>query len=144
MLKMEEWLMLRDLYRQGLSISQIARQTGHDRKTVRTYVKSGELPVPKERAKKGSKLDAFKDYIVNKLKEGSFTASRLFKEIQEIGFTGKYTIVKDFVREVRPKQVVQAIYRYETKPEVQAQVDWSEFGKVEINGKILKRKFSTI
>jgi transposase len=138
MLEMEEWLMLRDLYRQGLSISQIARQTGHDRKTVRTYVKSGELPVPKERAKKASKLDAFKDYIVNKLKEGPFTASRLFREIQEMGFTGKYTIVKDFVREVRPEHGVQAAYRYETKPGVQAQVDWSEIGKVEVDGKLQK------
>ncbi len=130
--------MLRDLYRQGLSISQIARQTGHDRKTVRTHVKFEELPVPKERTKKESKLDPFKDHIVNKLKEGPFTASRLFKEIQELGFTGKYTIVKDFVREVRPEYGVQAIYRYETKPGVQAQVDWSEFGKVEIDGKTLK------
>ncbi len=99
MLEMEEWFMLKDLYRQGLSISQIARQTGHDRKTIRTYVKFGELPVTKERTKKGSKLDPFKDHIVNRLKEGPFTASRLFKEIQEKGFTGKYTIVKDFVRE---------------------------------------------
>jgi transposase len=138
MLEMEEWFMLRDLYRKGLSISQIARQTGHDRKTVRTYVKSEELPVPKEQAKKGSKLDAFEDYILNKLKEGPFTASRLFKEIQEMGFAGKYTIVKDFVREVRPEQGVQAVYRYETKPGVQAQVDWSEFGKVELDGKMLK------
>lgn len=130
--------MLRDLYQQGLSISEIARQTGHDRKTVRTYVKSGELPDPKERAKKESKLDAFKDYVKSKLQEGPFTATRMFREIQEMGFTGKYTIVKDFIREVRPKQGVQAIYRYETKPGVQAQVDWSEFGRVEIDGSILK------
>ncbi len=138
MLEMEEWFVLKDMYRQGMNISQIARQTGHDRKTVRIYVKSEELPVRKERVKKGSKLDTFKDYIVSRLKEGPFAASRLFKEIQEMGFAGKYTIVKDFVREVRPKQGVQAIYRYETKPGVQAQVDWSEFGKVEIDGKLLK------
>lgn len=138
MLEMEEWFVLRDMHRQGMSISEIARQTGHDRKTVRTYVKSSELLEPKERAKKASKLDAFKDYIIQKLHEGPFTASRLFKEIQEIGFTGKYTIVKDFVREVRPEQGVPAVYRYETKPGVQAQVDWSEFGKVEIDGTMLK------
>lgn len=138
MLEMEEWFVLKDMYRQGMNLSEIARQTGHDRKTVRTYVKSSELLEPKERAKKASKLDAFKDYIIQKLHEGPFTASRLFKEIQEIGFTGKYTIVKDFVREVRPEWGVQAVYRYETKPGVQAQVDWSDFGKVEIDGKILK------
>ncbi len=138
MLEMEEWFVLRDMHRQGMSISEIARQTGHDRKTVRTYVKSSKLLESKEREKKASKLDAFKDYIIQKLHEGPFTASRLFKEIQDIGFTGKYTIVKDFVREVRPEQGVQAVYRYETKPGIQAQVDWSEFGKVEIDGKMLK------
>ncbi len=99
MLEMEEWFVLRDMHRQGMSISEIARQTGHDRKTVRTYVKSSKLLESKEREKKASKLDAFKDYIIQKLHEGPFTASRLFKEIQDIGFTGKYTIVKDFVRE---------------------------------------------
>jgi len=35
MLKMEDFLMIRDLYNQGLNISQIAQKTGFDRKTVR-------------------------------------------------------------------------------------------------------------
>ena len=39
------------------------------------------------------------------------------------------TIVKDFVRKVRPKQVVPAVLRYETKPGIQAQVDWGEVRK---------------
>jgi len=55
-----------------------------------------------------------------------------------MGFTGKYTIAKDFVREVRPKIGVPAIYRYETKPGIQAQVDWAECGYIEIEGE--KRK----
>jgi transposase len=57
------------------------------------------------------------------------------RKIQETGFTGKYTIVKDFVREIRPKSGVSAIYRYETKPGKQAQVDWGECGYIEIDGK---------
>ncbi|AKB34787.1 Mobile element protein [Methanosarcina siciliae C2J] len=40
-----------------------------------------------------------------------------------MGFDGGETIVKDFVREIRPKQGVSAVLRYETKPGVQAQVD---------------------
>ncbi len=60
------------------------------------------------------------------------------EEIQDRGFTGKYTIVKDFVHEVRPKIGIPAIYRYETKPGVQAQVDWAECGYIEIDGE--KRK----
>jgi transposase len=138
MLEMEEWLMIRELHAQGFNIIEISDKTGFDRKTVRKYLNLTTIPEPKKRAKKESKLDNYRDYIVSKLQEGPFTANRLFREIQEMGFTGKYTIVKDFVRKVRPKQGVQAVYRYETKPGVQAQVDWSEFGSVEIDSKMSK------
>jgi transposase len=138
MLKMEEWLMIRDLYAQGLSIKAISKKTGFDRKTVRKYLQSCTVPEMKKRTKKGSKLDDYKDYITTKLNEGPYTASRLYREIQEMGFTGKYTIVKDFVRKVRPEYGIPAVLRYETKPGVQSQVDWSEFGNVEIDGKTKK------
>jgi transposase len=42
------------------------------------------------------------------------------------------------VREVRPKVGVSAVYRYETKPGVQSQVDWCECGRIEIDGKSRK------
>ena len=130
--------MIRELFAQGLNITAISDKTGYDRKTVKKYLDLTTIPEPKQRAKKESKLDEFKEYIVKKLHEGPFTAVRLFREIQERGFTGKCTIVRDFVRKVRPDYGVQAVLRYETKPGVQAQVDWSEFGKVEIDGKNLK------
>jgi transposase len=135
---MEEWLMIRDLYAQGLSIKAISKKTGFDRKTVRKYLNITSLPESKKRAKKASKLDEYKDYITTKLHEGPYTASRLYREIQEMGFTGKYTIVKDFIRKVRPEYGVVAVLRYETKPGVQSQVDWSEFGRIEIDGKTKK------
>jgi transposase len=138
MLETEEWLMIRELHAQGLSITEISDKTGYDRKTVRKYLNLTSIPEPKKRVRKESKLDKYKDYIIQKLNEGPFTAARLLRELQEMGFTGKYTIVKDFIRKVRPEQGVQAVYRYETKPGVQAQVDWSEFGRVEIDGKVLK------
>ena len=50
-----------------------------------------------------------------------------------MGFDGGKTIVKDFIKEVRPKQGVPAVLRYETKPGIQAQVDWGELGTVEID-----------
>lgn len=130
--------MIRELHAQGLSITEISDKTGFDRKTVRKYLNLTSIPEPKKRVRKESKLDKYKDYIIQKLNEGPFTAARLLRELQEMGFTGKYTIVKDFIRKVRPEQRVQAIYRYETKPGVQAQVDWSEFGRAEIDCKVLK------
>ena len=138
MIETEEWFMIRDLHAQGLNITEISNKTGFDRKTVRKYLNSTTLPEPKHRAKRVSKLDNYKDYIIKKLDEGPFTAVRLFREIQEMGFTGKSTIVSDFVTKFRPKQGVPATLRYETKPGVQAQVDWSEFGKVDIDSKMQK------
>ncbi|VVB69230.1 Uncharacterised protein [uncultured archaeon] len=40
MLKLEDFLMLRDLHEQGLSISEISKKTGYNRRTVAKYVKS--------------------------------------------------------------------------------------------------------
>lgn len=130
--------MLRDLFNEGLSISEIARQTSYDRKTIRKYINSETPPMRKEQPRKSGKLDPFKDYILSRLNEHPFSAMRLYREVQDQGFTGKYGIVKNFIRGVRPKIDVPAVYRYETKPGVQGQVDWAECGKIEIDGKIRK------
>jgi transposase len=41
----------------GMSIREIARQTGHDRNTVRKYLRSGEPPRMKPRPLRSSKLE---------------------------------------------------------------------------------------
>lgn len=53
-----------------------------------------------------------------------------------MGFTGKYTIFKDFVRKLRHEYGIVAVLRYEIKSGVQFHVDWFEFGRIEINGQI--------
>jgi transposase len=138
MLNVEEWLLIRDLYSRGFSISEISRETGYARETVSNYLNKKTSPEPQKRPLKPSKLDPYKPYIEEKIKEGPYTAARLFREIKEMGFDGEMTIVKDFVRKIRPKQGVPAILRYETKPGVQSQVDWGELGAVEVDGKIKK------
>lgn len=126
--------MLRDSFNEGLSISEIARQTGHDRKTIRKYINFETPPMRNKRNTAPSKIDPFKDYIIRRLNEHPLTAARIHREIQEKGFKGKYGIVKKFVREVRRKTEVPAVYRYETKPGIQGQVDWAECGQIDIDG----------
>lgn len=130
--------MIRDLNSQGLNVSEISRQTGYDRKTVKKYLDLKTVPQAQERQRKASKLDPYKPYILEKLNSGPYTASRLYREIKDKGFNGGCTIVKDYVRDVRPKQAVPAVLRYETKPGVQAQVDWAEMATVEVDDKIGK------
>ena len=82
MLKWEEFLMLRELHEQGLSISEIAKETGYNRRTVRKYINSDTPPVAKKRLPKPSKLDDYKDYIAQRLNSYPLTASRIYREIQ--------------------------------------------------------------
>ncbi|AKB26295.1 Mobile element protein [Methanosarcina sp. MTP4] len=138
MLKMEDWLVIRDYNSRGLNISEIARKTGHDRKTVRKYLNKKTPLEPQKRPTRPSKLDSFKPHILKKLSESPYTAARLFREIKEMGYEGGETIVKDFIRQIRPKQGVDAVLRYETKAGVQSQVDWGELGTVEFDGKLKK------
>ena len=52
--------MIQDLKRQGLGVSEIARQTGLDRKTVRKYLARGlETPTYKSREPRARVIDEF-------------------------------------------------------------------------------------
>jgi transposase len=97
MIDVEEFLTLRDLFNEELSISEITRQTGHSRVTVRKYLSSQVPPLPQKRSRKPSKLDGHREYIIDRLKEYLLSPSCIYREIRDRGFTGKYTIVKDFV-----------------------------------------------
>ncbi|VVB72993.1 Uncharacterised protein [uncultured archaeon] len=73
---------------QELSISEIARKTGHSHGTIRKYLRAPTPPLPQKRQKKPSKLDPYKDYIVGRLQEYPLSAKPLYREIHEKGFTG--------------------------------------------------------
>ena len=58
------------------------------------------------------------------------TGSRLNREIRNLGYAGGYTMVKDFLREVRPSVPAGFEVRFETPPGRQAQVDFAHFRTV--------------
>ncbi len=47
MLQAEERFVIRELYGKGVSISEITRLTGHDRKTIRAALSQPLLPAPR-------------------------------------------------------------------------------------------------
>lgn len=77
MLQLEEWMNVKDLHKQGLSISEIARRTGRDWKTVRKYLKEGQPPRAKPRHRGPSKLEPFKEYLLARMGEGVFNCVKL-------------------------------------------------------------------
>ena len=74
-----------ELKGKGRSMRGIAEDLGISRNTVSKYVNSTELPKAKARAKRGSKLDAYTDYIDVRLAEGLENCVVLLREIQGVG-----------------------------------------------------------
>lgn len=136
MIKGEEWFMIRDLYKKGLSISEISRKTKHDRKTIRRIISSDQIPKMKERPQRPSKLDPFKGYLRKRMDLGVFNCVKLLREIKEMGYQGQYSILKDYIKPFRQSQ--KAVIRYETLPGYQAQVDWGTVGKMYDERGVLK------
>lgn len=58
------------------------------------------------------------------------TGSRLLREIRELGYSGGYTAVRDFLRAIRPTALQAFERRFETPPGKQAQVDFAYFRTV--------------
>ncbi|MYL65487.1 IS21 family transposase [Bacillus hwajinpoensis] len=135
MVQTGEFFMIRELFQKGWSITAISDETGFDPKTIRKYIKSDEIPKRKNsQATSESKLDPYKEYLKTRIKEGTTNCSVLFDEIEALGYEGKMTILRDFVRPYRTSPKRQATVRYETSPGKQAQMDWGEIGKYEVNG----------
>lgn len=130
MLRVEERFMIRDLHRQGVSISEISRQTGRDRKTVRAVIAGGLLPEPKPRKRRASKLDPFVPYLEQRIARGVLNAQKLYVELKERGYTGHARTVQRFVQPYREARQQEATLRFETAPGQQAQVDWGSFGTI--------------
>ena len=129
MVRLEEVVVILDLHRQGLSISEIARQSGLDRKTVRRYIERGlEPPTYGPRKPRPRLLDPFAGYLRERVKAyPGLTGARLLRELRERGYRGGYTAVTDFLRDVRPVPDPHFEVRFETPPGEQAQVDLAQF-----------------
>jgi len=126
---MEERLDVQALWRAGKTVSEIARTTGRNRRTVRRLIHQG-VPQPRTPRLVSSKLDPFREYLLERLLEGKVSnAAVLFDEIRERGYTGGRSILWEFLHPLRELLVDRATVRFETPPGRQAQVDWGMFRK---------------
>lgn len=121
-----------------LSVSEIARRVGWDRKTVRRALGSDRVPARQAVSPRVSKLDPYKDHIALRLTEyPGLTGALLFEEMKRLGYAGKETILWDYLRLVRPKSK-EAFLRIETLPGEYAQADWANCGSVQIGNAVRK------
>ena len=118
---------IRELAVQGKPIRALAKELGLARNTVRKYLRRGAEARP--RPPRPSKLDPYKQQLRHWVCEDHlYNCETLVRRLQAVGYTGKTTLVKDFVRPLRPRAAGhQPVLRYETKPGEQLQFDWGEF-----------------
>ncbi len=115
------------------SIRSIAEQFGIHRKSVERVVRRRSVQLGRQVPQRRSILDPYKDVIKEALRKDSrVTASSLLNRVRELGFTGSYWVLKEYVRHqrelvVRPRE---AFLRLDFAPGDVAQVDWGEFGDV--------------
>jgi transposase len=124
----EAALEIRVLAKHGLGVREIAREVGVSRNTVRRYLREPEAVHYRERPPRPGKLAAFEDYVVARLASAlpeRLAASVLLRELRERGYTGGYTILKDFVAAQQPPAAADPVVRFETAPGEQMQVDWA-------------------
>jgi transposase len=127
--------MIRELLRQGLSVSAVARQTGHDRKTIRKLRDAPQHPPPQTRGPRPRLLDPYAPYLRQRVAAGVLNATKLFTEIQRQGYPGGVAQVRRFVQPLRPVAPL-VTERFETPPGWQAQVDWTSCGRIWQGGRL--------
>jgi len=116
--------------RQGLTIAQTARALGLHPETVSKWVKRARFEA-RAPAPRTSRLDAFKDAVVRLLEAHPYSAQQIFQRLREAGYGGGLTIVKDYVAKVRPVRR-EAFLKLAFAPGECAQVDWGEYGSVNV------------
>jgi transposase len=121
----------------GASMRAIARDLRIARKTVRRALgrqeqdraegtRHPELPRPRQR--RPSVLDAHEPFMRDLLgRYPEITAVRMLEELRARGFKGRYTIVRERLRELRPHPAHPHVIRFETAPGAQAQMDYGTY-----------------
>ncbi len=97
LLKVREVKEIYEMKGAGRSIRGIAEDLGIARNTVRRYLKSPESMSSRPRARRGSNLDQYGDYIEQRLSQGLENCVVLHRELKAMGYDGGYTTLKRYV-----------------------------------------------
>lgn len=120
------------LHRQGQSIRAIAQTLGVSRNTVRRYLRDlNAVPSYPERAQRATKLDPHKAYLHERMEAAKphwIPATVLLREIQELGYTGGISQLKNYLVDFKTVES-DPVVRFETPPAKQMQVDFTTISR---------------
>jgi len=139
MIDYEQFCTIRQLKSEGLTPGQIGDKLDLATRTVRKWM-DRERFQQRLPCLRPSKLDPYKDDILRMLERHPFTARQVFQKIREQGFDGGYTIVKDYVRKVRPGRR-KAYLKLSFAPGECAQVDWGSYRSIAVGNTTRRLSF---
>ena len=113
-----------------LTVAQVAVELKLDPKTVAKWAARTTYQ-QRQGCRRPSKLDSFKGQIIGLLERHAYSAQQVFQQIKTQGYAGGYSILKEFVRRVRPVRK-PAFLMLEFAPGECAQVDWGNFGSLPV------------
>ena len=101
-------LMIRQKVQAGQSSYSIGKELGISKNTAKKY-STGEL---KEHGLKGrvkpSKLDRYRQIVDTMMGSGIFNCVVIHERLQDLGYGGGITIIKDYVKNLRPARSAPA------------------------------------
>jgi hypothetical protein len=125
----ETYCKIKDCHgRQRLTVAQTARALGLHAETVAKWVRCAQYRA-RQAPPRSSRLDPFKARIVRLLESYPYSAQQIYQRLREEGFAGGFTIVKDYVRTVRPPRR-EAFLKLAFAAGECAQLDWGAFGSI--------------
>lgn len=146
MIDKEEFIVIHTLHKRGYSIRAISKIVGLDRRTISKRLQEKDLK-PYKKIEYKSKLDLFKDYIIERVNQATpdkIPSTVIYEEIKKYGYDGKIRTLQTFLSTLKNNVKAEDIIRFETKPSYQAQVDWTiiRSGKSPIYGFVMVLGFS--
>ena len=92
---------VRALHQQAISARAIARRLHMSRQTVQKFLVSESFPERSRPAYRGSILDPYKPYMLDRWKAGCWNGSQLYAEVKELGYVGSEALFRLFISRVR-------------------------------------------
>src|SRR5229473_1403143 len=92
---------VRALHQQAISAREIARRLHMSRQTVQKFLVAESFPERSTPPYRGSILDPYKPYILDRWKAGCWNGSQLSTEVKELGYTGSQALFRLFISSVR-------------------------------------------
>ncbi len=116
----------------GYSNRKIGQLLGIDRETVKKYLVHPTIQKSSGKVR-ASRLDGYKQTVDDFLNEDlSISATVVFRKITALGYSGKISILRDYLRKQRGKSKTRKSFiRFESLPGQQMQTDWGHFGTIQ-------------